>query len=191
MAEPAAAYLLRAAEFAALRHRDQRRKGDDESPYINHPVSVAALLATEGAVDDPVVLAAALLHDTLEDTVTTAAEIASLFGTEVSRLVEELTDDKSLPHDKRKEMQVRRAEGYSKGARLIRIADKISNLRDVTVNPPRGWSRRRREEYLGWAEKVVGRCRGANGKLEGLFDRVLEEARRSLGAGETGGGTLP
>jgi len=183
--ESQAALLLRAAEFASRRHRDQRRKGDDGAPYINHPVSVASILATAGSVEDPVVLAAALLHDTLEDTSTSAGELEALFGAGVRRLVEEVTDDKSLPPAERKELQVSRAGEYSTGARLIRIADKISNLRDVTAHPPRGWSLRRRMEYLEWAGAVVGRCRGVNGRLERLFDEVLAEARRSLeGAAE-------
>jgi guanosine-3',5'-bis(diphosphate) 3'-pyrophosphohydrolase len=125
----------------------------------------------------------AALHDTIEDTETTAAELEELFGGEVSRLVSEVSDDKPLPGEERKRLQIKKAARYSDGVKLIRIADKISNLRDVTQYPPQGWSPERRRRYLEWAEKVVRQCRGVNGGLDALFDETLKEAREAFGEG--------
>ena len=130
--------LLRAAVFAAERHRAQKRKDAQASPYINHPLQVAELLASVGGVDDARVLAAAVLHDTLEDTQTTPAELEERFGSEVRVMVEEVSDDKSLPKLERKRLQIDHASGLSAGAKLIKLGDKISNVKDVVENPPAG-----------------------------------------------------
>ena len=166
--------------FAADKHRDQRRKGEGGSPYINHPIEVAELLVRVGGVTDPALLQAAILHDTIEDTETTAEELAAKFGPAVRRLVEEVTDDKSLPKAERKRLQVAHGPGLSKAARQIKIADKICNVRDVSHQPPRDWPIERRVEYLAWAERVVAACRGVNARLEQEFDDVLAEGRRIL-----------
>lgn len=175
------ALLFDALRFAADKHRDQRRKDHRASPYINHPIEVAGVLATVGRVSDAVTLAAAVLHDTIEDTRTTAEELEERFGREVRIVVEELSDDKSLPKAERKQLQIAHAPGGSHRAKLIKLADKICNVRDVAHQPPAGWSDERRREYLDWTELVVAGCRGANAALERLYDEVLREGRVALG----------
>ena len=171
------ALIVRAAAFAAERHRDQRRKDADASPYINHPLALADVLANEGGVTEAIVLAAALLHDTIEDTATTARELAEAFGEDVAGIVLEVTDDKSLPKAERKERQVEHASHLSARARLVKLADKICNLRDMSDRPPADWSIERRREYFDWAKRVIDGLRdGANPHLEALFD--AEYARR-------------
>jgi 5,10-methylenetetrahydrofolate reductase len=172
--------LLRALHFAAQKHRDQRRKDLDASPYINHPIEVAETLARVGNVSDLAVLQAAILHDTVEDTETTPAELEATFGREVRELVAELTDDKRLPKQERKRLQVEHAPSLSRRAKLVKLADKICNLRDIAHAPPRGWSRERRVEYLAWTERVVAGLRGESGALEKRYDEVLREARNIL-----------
>jgi guanosine-3',5'-bis(diphosphate) 3'-pyrophosphohydrolase len=172
--------LLYALEFAAEKHRDQRRKGVDASPYINHAIRVARLLADVGAVSDIDILQAAVLHDTLEDTRTTGDELEVRFGPAVRRLVEEVTDDKRLPDAERKRLQIVHAGGLSDGARLIKIADKIANVVDVGESPPHNWSLARRIAYLEWAEAVVERCRGSNLMLEEHWDVMRARARAHI-----------
>jgi guanosine-3',5'-bis(diphosphate) 3'-pyrophosphohydrolase len=172
--------LLRALEFAARKHRDQRRKGEEASPYINHPISVALLLAEMGGIADTDILAAAILHDTLEDTDTTAEELEAAFGVRIRKLVEEVTDDKTLPKDARKRRQIDHAEHLSPDAVLIKLGDKIANVIDVTHFPPASWSIDRRREYLDWAKAVVGNCPRVNAALEQHFAQVFEEGRRKL-----------
>jgi GTP diphosphokinase / guanosine-3',5'-bis(diphosphate) 3'-diphosphatase len=172
--------FLKAVKFSAFKHSNQRRKDADASPYINHPIAVAELLWNVGEVRDMNKLVAALLHDTLEDTDTKPEEIASLFGNDVLSLVQEVTDDKSLPKAERKRLQIMNAPHKSLGAKQIKLGDKISNLLDIISSPPADWSLERRIEYLDWAEKVVQGLRGANPKLEARFDRVLEDARERL-----------
>ncbi|NQY92158.1 MAG: HD domain-containing protein [Deltaproteobacteria bacterium] len=173
--------VLEAAYFAARKHRDQKRKGVDASPYINHPLEVASLLARVGGVDDQETLAAALLHDTLEDTETTVAELVELFGKGVSGMVEEVTDDKKLPKEERKEEQLKRASTLSPGAALVKLGDKISNVRDVTEHPPEDWDAERRLKYVDWASGVVGNLPvGTNAALEEHFEKIAAEARRVI-----------
>lgn len=172
--------VLKALHFAATKHRDQRRKDVEASPYINHPIEVAELLAREGGVTDPVLLQAAILHDTIEDTDTMPEELEQSFGADVRKVVEEVTDDKSLPKADRKRLQIEHALHLSDRARQIKIADKISNVLGVTLAPPANWSLQRRQEYLDWTEQVVAGCRGANPALENFYDRVLNEGRRVL-----------
>jgi guanosine-3',5'-bis(diphosphate) 3'-pyrophosphohydrolase len=163
--------ILSAATFAAERHRDQRRKGKDASPYINHPLALASLLAGCG-VREPTVLMAALLHDTVEDTATTFADLEHAFGTEVAGIVREVTDDKLLPKAERKRLQVEHAAHLSRRAKLVKLADKICNLRDLLVSPPTEWTAQRKREYFDWAKAVVDPMRGAHPTLEALFDEV-------------------
>jgi guanosine-3',5'-bis(diphosphate) 3'-pyrophosphohydrolase len=169
--------VLAASAFAAYKHRDQRRKGADASPYINHPIAVANVLANEAYITDPTVLAAALLHDTIEDTKTTAAELETSFGREITKIVIEVTDDKSLPRHERKRLQVEHAASLSEPAKLVKLADKICNVRDMSRSPPVGWSHERRADYFAWAKQVVDPMRGISPVLEDLFD--AEYARRS------------
>lgn len=167
--------VLSAATFAAERHRDQRRKGKDASPYINHPLALASLLAERGE-RDPTVLMAALLHDTVEDTATSFQDIERSFGQEVADIVREVTDDKSLPKAERKRLQVEHAGHLSRRAMLVKLADKICNLRDLHISPPTDWSLQRKREYFDWAKAVVDPMRGVHPDLEAMFDR--EYARR-------------
>jgi len=175
--------LLQAARFSAHKHRYQRRKDKDASPYINHPIEVAELIANVGGVSDLPTLLAAILHDTVEDTDTNPAELEKAFGPEVRSLVEEVTDDKSLPKEERKRLQIEHAQRLSIRAKQIKIADKICNVRDIIHTPPPNWSLERRREYLQWAEKVVAGCRSSNPKLEYRFDEVLREGWLNLGTG--------
>ena len=184
MAEPAA--LLRALEFSAGKHRDQRRKDREASPYINHPIEVASLLANVGEVRDLTTLVAAILHDTIEDTQTTGEEVEAHFGREVRLLVEEMSDDKRLLKAERKRLQVEHALSLSEKAKLIKLADKICNVRDVTHRPPASWPIERRREYLDWTERVVAGCRGGNAALEALYDQVLREGQELLGDSHPG-----
>ena len=173
--------LLRAVGFAAEKHRDQRRKGADRSPYINHPIAVAELLAQVGGVSDLPTLQAAILHDTIEDTETTPDELENKFGAEVRDLVVEVTDDKRLPKAERKRLQIEHGPRLSERARRIKIADKICNIHDITHSPPADWPLERRAEYLDWADNVVAGCRGVNERLEKHFDKVIERGREVLG----------
>ena len=176
--------LLKAISFAAEKHRHQRRKDSEASPYINHPIAVATVLAAEGEVSDEVTLIAAALHDTVEDTETTFAELEERFGSEVAGLVRELTDDKSIDKLERKRLQIEHAAQSSSRAKQLKIADKICNIRDITVRPPADWSTERRSEYVAWAEKVVAGCRHANAKLDEAFDQAIAEAREVLKLGQ-------
>ena len=175
------AHLLNAIAFAADKHRRQRRKDADASPYINHPIAVATALAVEGDVSDEATLLCAVLHDTVEDTDTTFLELEQHFGQEVADLVRELTDDKSLEKAERKRLQIEHAKVASLRAKQVKIADKICNVRDVTVCPPSHWPLQRRLDYLAWSEKVVAGCRGVNLKLDRAFDQTIAEARGSIG----------
>ena len=167
--------VLSAMEFAARKHKDQRRKDKDASPYINHPITLANVLWKEGGVDDPRVLAAALLHDTIEDTETTYDELRGRFGATVADMVVEVTDVKFLKKHARKRLQVARAARSTRGAKLVKLADKIANLRDLIANPPADWSLERRREYFDWAKSVIDQLRGTNAKLERRFDRVYRQ----------------
>jgi guanosine-3',5'-bis(diphosphate) 3'-pyrophosphohydrolase len=164
--------ILRAVSFAAQKHRNQRRKDVDATPYINHPIALAKVLKEEGGVADPVVLAAAILHDTVEDTETTPAELQALFGDEITGIVLEVTDEKSLPKVERKRLQIEHAAHASIKAKLVKLADKICNLRDIAESPPADWSDDRKREYFDWAAKVVAGCRGTNSRLEAAFDKA-------------------
>ncbi|HPH97205.1 MAG TPA: HD domain-containing protein [Anaerolineaceae bacterium] len=172
--------LFKAFLFSSVRHRDQRRKDQESSPYINHPIEVMELVWRVGGVRSPAVLMAALLHDTIEDTQTTPEEIETIFGKEVLDLVLELTDDKSLPKAERKHLQVMHAPHKSAGARPVKIADKICNVHDISHSPPLNWTWERCMEYIAWSEQVVNGMRGMNPELEALFDQNAAEAYRLL-----------
>jgi (p)ppGpp synthase/HD superfamily hydrolase len=174
------ALVTRAADFAARRHADQRRKGAAREPYVNHLAEVAALLADTLEEPNAWLVAAGWLHDTVEDTGTTHAELAGLFGPVVADLVAEVTDDKSLPKVERKRLQVERASHKSPDAKAIKIADKISNLRSLVASPPDDWDRIRVLDYVAWAESVVAGCRGTNAALESIFDQSAVAARRAV-----------
>jgi guanosine-3',5'-bis(diphosphate) 3'-pyrophosphohydrolase len=161
--------LLDAVAFAAEKHRNQRRKDKDASPYINHPIALATLLALTGGVDDIVVLQAAILHDTVEDTDTTFEELQARFGSKVADIVAEVTDDKFLEKARRKQLQIDHAPHASAQAALVKIADKICNLRDVAANPPTHWPVERQREYFDWAKKVVDGLPQVGKELQAAF----------------------
>lgn len=165
--------LIQAVAFAAQKHRAQRRKDADASPYINHPIALANVLANEGGVTDVVVLSAAVLHDTVEDTDTTALELTAAFGSKIAGIVLEVTDDKSLEKHVRKQRQIEHAPYVSAEAKLVKLADKICNLRDILTSPPADWSAERKRSYFKWAEKVVAGVRGVHPGLESVFEGLL------------------
>jgi guanosine-3',5'-bis(diphosphate) 3'-pyrophosphohydrolase len=169
---PALGLIFEALQFAAHKHRDQRRKDPEASPYINHPIALANILLNEAGVGDPVVICAALLHDTVEDTETDESELVARFGPRIASIVMEVTDDTSLPRARRKELQVEHAPRLSREARLVKLADKIANVRDVASAPPAGWPLERQREYFDWAKRVVDGLRGTDAGLEALFDEA-------------------
>lgn len=166
------AAIVKAALFAAEKHKNQRRKDVAASPYINHPLALANVLAVEGGIEDTDVICAALLHDTIEDTDTTVEELRATFGDKVTEIVLEVTDDKSLEKSVRKEEQIRHAQRISAQAKLVKLADKICNARDIQTSPPVDWSAERKREYLDWAARVVAGLRGVHPGLEDVFDHV-------------------
>lgn len=172
--------ILTALHLCAQRHRNQRRKDTEATPYVNHPIEVADLLWRIGNVRDTSVIIAALLHDVIEDTKTKPDEIESRFGEAVLSLVLEVSDDKSLPKLERKRLQIEHAPHLTEAAKQIKLADKICNVRDVANSPPKDWSDERRREYLDWAEKVVNGMRGSNPSFEAFFDEVLRDGRKKL-----------
>jgi guanosine-3',5'-bis(diphosphate) 3'-pyrophosphohydrolase len=172
MPRPSMQLFVDAVAFAADKHRAQRRKDAEASPYINHPIALAHVLAFEASVNDERVLVAAILHDTIEDTKTTFEELKERFGLSIAKIVAEVTDDKSLPKQKRKRLQIEHAPHLSRRAKLVKLADKICNLRDVATSPPIDWPMRRRRKYFDWAKQVVDGLRGAHPRLETLFDEA-------------------
>lgn len=172
--------FLKAIHFSANKHRDQRRKDELRSPYINHPIDVTRRLWEIGEVRDPATLISAVLHDTLEDTQTTHHEISSLFGEEVLSIVLEVTDDKSLPKQQRKRLQIEHAPHISHKAKLIKLADKSCNLYDLIYSPPRQWTFERRQRYLLWTEQVVAGLRCTNSALEQVYDEILTNGKQIL-----------
>lgn len=179
MEHAAFALVIDALSFAAERHSGQRRKDAARSPYINHPIALMRVLSVEARIRDPLVLCAALLHDTVEDTGTRPEEIEARFGADVRAVVMEVTDDKALPKPDRKRLQIEHAPQVSHPARLVKLADKICNLRDMADNPPLGWDLARCQAYFDWAKEVVDRMRGTHERLESIFDETF--ARRPAG----------
>jgi len=172
--------LLEAINFAAFKHKDQRRKGANAEPYINHPLAVAKLLTDVAIVYDMDILQAAILHDTIEDTETTQEELFMKFGKVVTSYVIEMTDDKSLPKAERKRLQIVNAPHKSEGAKLIKLCDKICNVTDIMNNPPTHWNEERRKEYFDWAEQVVTALDCENHSLVQLFENRVGEAKEKL-----------
>jgi guanosine-3',5'-bis(diphosphate) 3'-pyrophosphohydrolase len=172
--------IFEAAIFAAFKHKGQVRKGKNKSPYITHPLLVAKAVHQIGGVSDILILTAAVLHDTIEDTKTTDAEISQRFGEDVLSLVRELTDDKTLEKAVRKRLQVVHAPHLSHEAKIIKLADKLMNCRDVLESPPKNWNLQRCQDYMQWAADVVAQMRGANANLEQAFDEVLSNAEQTL-----------
>lgn len=168
--------LLDALQFSADKHRGQKRK-DGDTAYINHPIAVAHILKHVGGIDDPVVLCSAILHDTLEDTQTSKDELVERFGKEVAEVVWEVSDDLIIKADKnrdaeRKQLEIDHAPILSHQAKLVKISDKIANLRDILNNPPVDWPMTRKLGYFDWAKRVIDGMRGTNSRLEAEFDAL-------------------
>ena len=172
--------VLRAADTAARWHVHQRRKGIAQEPYINHLLEVASLVAEATGGTDPNLVVAALLHDAIEDQGVTSEMLASEFGEQVAKIVMEVSDDKTLPKDERKRRQIEAAPKKSREAKLIKLADKTSNLRTIASSPAADWSVKRRLEYIEWAKSVVAGLRGTSPWLEQQFDEAAAAAERSL-----------
>ena len=173
--------LARAYDFAARMHVGQTRKGAAAEPYINHSCEVGELLAQACGGADAVLIAGGVLHDTVEDTAATGGELAAMFGDEIAALVMEVTDDKSLPKAERKRLQIVHAAAASPRAKMLKLADKTSNLRSLVASPPVGWPVTRCADYIDWSEAVVAGCRGHNAWLEETYDAATGAARSSLG----------
>jgi len=172
--------LLKTLRFAADKHKRQRRKDKEQTPYINHPIEVAERIWNTGNHKDVKVICAALLHDTVEDTDTSFAEIEELFGGQIAALVKEVTDDKSQPKAVRKQNQINHAPHLSLGAKHINLGDKTSNVKDISASPPPDWSHERRAEYLAWTEKVVATIVGTNKAMEDDYFATLARAKKAL-----------
>lgn len=164
--------LFDALSFAAHKHRDQRRKDVNASPYINHPIALASVLVTEAGIEDVAVICGALLHDTVEDTETTPEELEQVFGPQIRAIVMDVMDDKTLDKHLRKQRQIDHAAHACREAKLIKLADKICNLRDIASCPPADWPLERKQHYFDWAKAVVDQIRGAHSDLERLFDEA-------------------
>ena len=169
--------ITRALDFAARKHASHRRKGLAAEPYINHLAEVALLLAEATEGKDAQLVMAGLLHDCIEDQGVRFEELAELFGADVAGLVRDVTDDKSLAKAERKRLQIEHAPHQSERAKMLKIADKISNLRSMSSSPPKDWDFDRKQQYFEWAKAVVAGCRGVSASLEAKFDEVY---RRSI-----------
>ncbi|MFS8039114.1 HD domain-containing protein [Xanthobacter sp. AM11] len=179
---PAVALVVRALAFATLRHTDQRRKGSRAQPYVNHLAEVALLVSEATAGADAALVAAALLHDVVEDQEVTPAEIAATFGADVAGLVMEVTDDKALDAAERKRRQVAHAPHLSARAKVLKLADKTANLRSLAQDPPLDWGIGRMRAYVEWSRAVAAGLRGRAPALEAAFDAAADEAISAIDA---------
>ncbi|CAF0732847.1 unnamed protein product [Adineta steineri] len=167
--------FMHALQFAAHKHRFQKRKDSDGTPYINHPIGVAHILSNEAGIKDIDLLIVALLHDTVEDTETTHEELQQEFGTRIADLVAELTDDKNLPKAERKRLQILNAKQLSSDAIIVRLADKIYNLRDLNRETPVGWSEQRVKEYFEWSVQIARQLAGHNAQMDEILKDLFRQ----------------
>ncbi len=166
--------LQKAIEFAIDAHKEQKRLDANQTDYIVHPMQVMEILRDQVGIVDEDILAAAVLHDVIEDTKYSYDDLISVFGKTIADYVDEVTDDKNLPKQKRKDIQIETMSAKSDGAKMIKIADKISNLISIFFTPPVEWNRERKLKYFDWAKEVVDAGRGVNEKLEKMFDDVYK-----------------
>lgn len=169
--------VIWATNFAAIAHRNQRRKDQAKTPYINHPIEVMTLLSQAGVVDVNT-LCAAVLHDTIEDTDVTYEQLVKEFGKETADIVKECSDDKSLPKEVRKQEQILHAKVASASAKLVKTADKLSNLGNLDSNPPADWSKDTIDGYFTWSYAVWLNIRGHNDLLDSQLRALF--AKRGL-----------
>ncbi len=172
--------VFKAFRFAAEKHIDHRKKDQKSSPYINHPIKVADTLWNIGEVRDVITIVSAILHDTLEHTDTTSEELDLNFGSDVSSVVKEVSDDMSLPEQVRKQLQIEHAPQLSDRAKLIKLADKICNIDDKIHSPPKNWSFKRRKDYLDWTKNVVDNLQMKNSKLTLYYEMLLKQGYEKL-----------
>ncbi|CAG8810220.1 16241_t:CDS:2, partial [Cetraspora pellucida] len=171
--------LFDTLDFAAKKHSQQKRKDREGTPYINHPIGVAKNL-TDAGITDFATIQAAILHDTVEDTETTFEEIESKFGNEVRKIVEEVTDDKSLQTAERKRLQIEHTPHISDKAKLVKLADKLYNLRDMQRSVPVNWSKDRVQEYFVWSKKVTDGAKGINQLLDDQLEDLYQNGTFEL-----------
>lgn len=176
------ALAVRALAFATLRHTDQRRKGRRAQPYVNHLAEVALLVSEATGGRDAALVAAALLHDVVEDQGVTLAEIAATFGADVAHLVAEVTDDKARAPEERKRLQVEHAPHLSARGKLLKLADKVANLRSLAEDPPLDWEAARAIAYVAWARQVAAGLTGVSPALEAAFDAAATAALEAIAA---------
>jgi (p)ppGpp synthase/HD superfamily hydrolase len=167
--------ILSAALYAAQKHAKQKRKGAAAEPYLNHLIEVAHLVSTALPEPDANLVIAALLHDVIEDAGVTAAELTERFGSDVASLVGEVTDNKALPKQERKRLQIENAPKKSIRAQTIKIADKISNLRSILSSPPTDWDHERKRQYFEWAKQVVDALSAPNPILKAEFEKTFHQ----------------
>jgi len=172
--------ILDAAIFAAEKHQGQVRKNKQHSPYITHPLMVSKAILQLGGINDTTILTAAILHDTIEDTATAEKELEDQFGGDILSIVLEVTDDKSKNKLIRKRLQVVHAPELSYEAKIIKLADKLINCRDILNDPPEDWSLKRRQDYIQWGADVISQIRGTNPQIEAAFDQVMARAEKEL-----------
>lgn len=171
--------IFKALAFSADKHSKQRRKDVDKTPYINHPISLVNILSKRRVIDENVICAA-ILHDTIEDTETSASELRENFGEKITSIVLEVTDDKSLEKSVRKQKQIEHAASISHEAKLVKLADKIANITDIINSPPADWSSDRKKDYFDWAKAVVDNLRGVHQGLEKDFDDLINKAKMTF-----------
>ena len=169
--------FTKALAFAAHKHKDQKRKDRDKTPYINHPIALTNVLINEHKMTDTEILCSALLHDTVEDAEVTAEELTDLFGESISNIVMEVSDNKTLIKEQRKQAQIKHAPHLSTKAKAVKLADKICNLRDVIKCPPINWTDVRRQKYFEWSKQVIDGLRGEWSELELAFDDEYKNIR--------------
>lgn len=172
--------IFTALQFAATKHQGQFRKGEKETPFINHPIKVAALLAENGEAQNENLLIAAILHDVIEDTDATATDLKMMFGETICNLVLECTDDKNLPSWERKQFQINYAPKASLNAKKLKLADKICNVLDIREDPPTGWSVERKLAYLQWSKAVYAGLKGVNPNLDSLFEQEFSKTKNTI-----------
>jgi guanosine-3',5'-bis(diphosphate) 3'-pyrophosphohydrolase len=175
-------HVLQAAHFAAEKHANQKRKGAAGEPYINHLLEVAQLVSSAISEPDPNLVIAALLHDTIEDAGVTSDELVQRFGSDVADLVIEVTDDKSLPKAERKRLQntvdvARRSRTFRRSnmrAQIIKLADKIANMRSILSSPPAQWNHERKKQYFEWSKQVIAGLSSPSPVLIAEFEKTLK-----------------